>query len=174
MPDSMFKRKKYLRLLTVAGSLVLLDQATKLLVFSTMPLYDIIPVIPGFFNIVHVHNPGGAFVFITPNKRHPLIGLNRLVGRAGTVQDRLVHWFYGRVAADTYPAYYKANSPTEISRLAQGAGMDLIELRTIADPTYLAFRSALFHLLSKLESNLPASRAIHLVGLACRRQDLAF
>jgi signal peptidase II len=64
MTDSMFKRKKYFRLLVVAGVLVLLDQATKLLVFNTMPLYDVIPIVPGFFNIVHVHNPGGAFGFM--------------------------------------------------------------------------------------------------------------
>ncbi len=60
----MLARKKYLRLLLVAGALVLLDQATKLIIVENMRLYDVITVIPGFFNIVHVHNPGGAFGFL--------------------------------------------------------------------------------------------------------------
>jgi signal peptidase II len=60
----MFARKKYLRLLLVAGALILLDQATKLIIVENMRLYDVVTVIPGFFRIVHVHNPGGAFGFL--------------------------------------------------------------------------------------------------------------
>jgi signal peptidase II len=38
-----------------------LDQASKLLVLHYLPLGDQIPVIQGFFNLVHVHNKGAAF-----------------------------------------------------------------------------------------------------------------
>jgi signal peptidase II len=38
-----------------------LDQITKLAVMGTLRLYDSIPVIPGFFNLVHVRNRGIAF-----------------------------------------------------------------------------------------------------------------
>jgi signal peptidase II len=48
----------------IAGLVVLLDQATKLLVLAKMPLYHSIPVIPGFFNLTHIRNPGGAFGFL--------------------------------------------------------------------------------------------------------------
>jgi signal peptidase II len=38
-----------------------LDQMTKLLVMQNMPLGSHIPVMQGFFNLVHVHNKGAAF-----------------------------------------------------------------------------------------------------------------
>lgn len=49
------------RLAIIAAGIVLLDQVTKLLIGHHLPLHDSIPVIQGFFNITHIHNPGGAF-----------------------------------------------------------------------------------------------------------------
>ncbi|AEB10709.1 Lipoprotein signal peptidase [Desulfobacca acetoxidans DSM 11109] len=40
---------------------IILDQLTKQWIVQTMPKYDVIPVIPGFFNLVHVYNRGAAF-----------------------------------------------------------------------------------------------------------------
>src|SRR5690242_4594441 len=37
------------------------DQATKAIVESALPQHEVIPVIPGFFNIIHVQNEGAAF-----------------------------------------------------------------------------------------------------------------
>ena len=51
----------YFRLLVFAGFVVLLDQLTKTAIGNTIPLNHSVPVIPGFFDITHVHNPGGAF-----------------------------------------------------------------------------------------------------------------
>jgi len=48
----------------IAGLVVVLDQITKWLVLVKMPLYHSIPVIPGFFNLTHIRNPGGAFGFM--------------------------------------------------------------------------------------------------------------
>ena len=48
----------------IAALVVVLDQITKYLVLESMPLYHSIPVIPGFFNLTHIHNPGGAFGFM--------------------------------------------------------------------------------------------------------------
>ncbi|MGD8958847.1 MAG: signal peptidase II [Desulfobacteraceae bacterium] len=56
--------KKIGRLLIVSGPVILLDQASKAVVLNTMRLYESIPVIPGFFNLTHIHNPGGAFGFL--------------------------------------------------------------------------------------------------------------
>lgn len=55
---------KYLRFGAVAGLIVLLDQVTKALVLAYMPLYRSIEILPGFFNLTHVRNPGGAFGFL--------------------------------------------------------------------------------------------------------------
>jgi len=53
--------KKYL-ILSLAPLVVLgLDQATKALIKTTIPLYGTVAVIRGFFNITHVRNTGGAF-----------------------------------------------------------------------------------------------------------------
>ena len=63
---------KYIKLVSVAGLVVLLDQITKALILHNMPLYNSISVIPGFFNLTHVQNPGGAFGFManqSPNLR---------------------------------------------------------------------------------------------------------
>jgi signal peptidase II len=49
------------KLIGIAGLVVILDQVTKLMIVRALALYDEVEVIPGFFSIVHYHNPGGAF-----------------------------------------------------------------------------------------------------------------
>jgi signal peptidase II len=49
----------------VAGAVLVLDQVTKALVLAHLPLGGSIPVLPGFFDLTHVHNPGGAFGFLS-------------------------------------------------------------------------------------------------------------
>ncbi|NBR48119.1 signal peptidase II [bacterium] len=56
---------KLLLLLTLP--LYLLDQATKWLVLRFIGTDDTIPVIPGFFNLVQVHNTGAAFGMLKDN-----------------------------------------------------------------------------------------------------------
>jgi signal peptidase II len=51
-------------LVVVAGGVLILDQVTKALILKHLPLGGSLPVIPGFFAITHVHNPGGAFGFL--------------------------------------------------------------------------------------------------------------
>jgi signal peptidase II len=52
---------KYKRLAVVAGLVVLCDQISKALILKYLPLHHNIAVIAGLFDIVHIHNPGGAF-----------------------------------------------------------------------------------------------------------------
>jgi signal peptidase II len=47
--------------IVIAGGVVVLDQATKALVRSRLPLHDSVTVIPGFFDLTHVRNTGAAF-----------------------------------------------------------------------------------------------------------------
>ena len=58
---------KYIKFAAVAILVVVLDQISKAMVLRWMPLFDSIVVIPGFFNLTHVHNPGGAFGFLAQN-----------------------------------------------------------------------------------------------------------
>lgn len=62
--ESDSKYGKYTKLAVIAGVVIILDQITKILILNHLPLYHSITVIPGFFNITHIHNPGGAFGFM--------------------------------------------------------------------------------------------------------------
>jgi signal peptidase II len=57
-------RKSYKIALPLAVLVVILDQLTKLWIQDHMVLYTTKPVIPGFFNLVHVLNRGAAFGFL--------------------------------------------------------------------------------------------------------------
>ena len=52
---------KYIMLAIISGCVVIADQITKLLILNYLPYNHSIPVIAGFFNLTHIHNPGGAF-----------------------------------------------------------------------------------------------------------------
>ena len=47
--------------------LYILDQITKFLVLANIPTHMTIEVIPGFFNLVQVHNTGAAFGMLKDN-----------------------------------------------------------------------------------------------------------
>jgi signal peptidase II len=95
----------------------LLDQITKFVVLQRIPFEDSIPIIPGFFNLVHVRNTGAAFGILQDSNRF-FIGLSitalvvigyllfrrifatpvtrfgaglLLAGIAGNLTDRLLH-----------------------------------------------------------------------------------
>lgn len=52
---------KYVRLAAIAGLVVLIDQLSKSIILNSVPLHHSISVIPGFFDITFILNPGGAF-----------------------------------------------------------------------------------------------------------------
>lgn len=114
-----------------------------------------------FAEVARVLSPGGRFVFLTPNARHPLLLLNRVLG---WTKGRLVERFYGRAEVDTFPAFYRANTPAQIERLARTVGLRRTALRLIGDPSYLAFNEGLFRLACSLERIMPAWARVHLVG----------
>ncbi len=58
------KHNKYLKLAVTAGLVIIFDQITKAVIQNTVLLYHSIEVIPGFFSITHIQNPGGAFGFM--------------------------------------------------------------------------------------------------------------
>lgn len=52
---------KYRLLVLILALGVGLDQLTKAAVCEALPRHGVIPVIPQFFNLVHIHNRGAAF-----------------------------------------------------------------------------------------------------------------
>ena len=57
-------KNKYVFLIGIAALVAILDQAAKLLVVDRIPAYGTIAVIPGFFDLTHIYNTGGAFGFL--------------------------------------------------------------------------------------------------------------
>lgn len=61
----------------VAAAVLILDQATKFAVTSTLALHEVVETIPGFFNLVYYRNPGAAFGILN---KGGLIGKLILIG----------------------------------------------------------------------------------------------
>lgn len=57
-------RNRYAFIAIITAVVTLLDQTVKALVLLSVPLYTEIPVIKGFFSLVHVRNRGAAFGFL--------------------------------------------------------------------------------------------------------------
>ncbi len=55
---------KYAWVVGLATAIVCLDQFTKWLVVTYIPLHAVIEVVPGFAELTHVKNTGGAFGFL--------------------------------------------------------------------------------------------------------------
>ncbi len=89
-----FWSNKYGRLLIIAGTIVIVDQITKAIVLSKMALYQSIDVIPGFFSLTHIHNPGGAFGFLAQQDASIRIGIFIL---ASTVAIFFIFLFYRQI-----------------------------------------------------------------------------
>jgi signal peptidase II len=83
------------RLILISSGVILADQVSKWIVAQTLNLYDQVVVIPGFFNLTHLLNPGGAFgLFAT----QPL-GVRRFIFLfLSSVVALFVLWFYQKVA----------------------------------------------------------------------------
>lgn len=115
-----------------------------------------------FIEISRVLRPGGHFVFLTPNARHPVPIINRLF--SARLQHRLVSFFYGRAHKDTFPVVYRANTRERINALAESAGLRCVSFVYVEDPTYLALNELGFRLGIFLEKLIPQTRKVHLVG----------
>lgn len=58
-------KNRYILVFSIIISVLIIDQATKLLVIRHIALHETIPVIPGFFNLTHARNTGAAFSLLS-------------------------------------------------------------------------------------------------------------
>ncbi|MGD9030442.1 MAG: class I SAM-dependent methyltransferase [Anaerolineae bacterium] len=114
-----------------------------------------------FAEVARVLVPGGRFIFLTPNTRHPLLVVNRALS---WTQGRVVNRVYGRSKEDVFPAFYRANTSVRIEGAARAADLERVSLRFVGDPTYLAFNEPLFRLACLLKRITPAWMRVHMVG----------
>lgn len=85
---------RYVLLALVSTITVLLDQATKLQIMQSMQLHESIPVVPDFFSITYIRNPGAAFGLLASSSngfRLAFFGLTSLFALIllGTILYRL-------------------------------------------------------------------------------------
>jgi len=82
-----------------------------------------------FAEVERVLRPGGTLLLHTPNALGYLTLVNRLVPHGAS--RRLARIFDGRGAGDVFPAYYRANSPHRLQRLAGRTGLTLETARLV-------------------------------------------
>lgn len=91
--------------LTISLPLYVLDQATKALILRFVGPEDIVPVIPGFFNLVQVHNTGAAFGMLKGNNfffillAGAALVVLAILTRRGVFKDRPARWAAALLAA---------------------------------------------------------------------------
>lgn len=83
-PSTSFSTKSFL---FAAFLIVLADQATKSVVVSNLNLYEVKPVLEGFFNITYITNTGAAFGFMAGSDkwRHIFFQVISIVALCGLV-----------------------------------------------------------------------------------------
>ncbi len=99
--------QKWRWLAGIAGAIVILDQLSKAVVRFSLPLYQEVPIFPGFFSLTHIENPGGAFGFLAG---HPSI-LQRLF------------FLIGPLAAIGFLIYLYKKIPASYSILTAGLAL---------------------------------------------------
>lgn len=153
------------RAVAVSDCLPFVDSAFEVVTASWL-LEHLADPIRTFRAISRVLAPAGSFVFITPNKRHPLTVANRMAGRLGRLQGRLVDRLYGRAMEDTFATFYRANTAADLNAICAASGLRLAAVSFVADPSYIAFNRFFFQGMSAIDARLETERQIHIVGVA--------
>ncbi len=128
------ERSKYVKLMVIATTVVVLDQITKAVILNTMALYQVVPVIPGFFNITFIYNPGGAFGFLAQHQTGwvQVMFVTLIVAAAG-----LVFYFYKntpagyRWLASAYALIFGGAIGNLIDRLRFGKVVDFLDFNLV-------------------------------------------
>lgn len=85
---------RYLLLGLLSLAIIVVDQITKVYVVQAMRLHESISVIPNFFSITYIRNPGAAFGFLSSSSgsfRFVFFGLTSIfaMGLLGTILVRM-------------------------------------------------------------------------------------
>lgn len=99
---------------------------------------------PVFAEISRVLRPGGHVLVFTTNAWNYVPLASRLL--PDSLQQLLIARLLKRPTHESFPTFYRANTPAALTRLARSAGLAPVELRFVGNPFYLAFAVPLFRL----------------------------
>jgi ubiquinone/menaquinone biosynthesis C-methylase UbiE len=120
-----------------------------------------------FAEAERVLKPGGKLFLVTPHSNSYVLLIKKLVGRRLT--RFVLEWLFGRSEADTFRAYYAANTAKDLRRLAKEAGLKELALIENPDPSYLAINGPFFRLallVQRVARRLGSKIAVmHLIGV---------
>jgi signal peptidase II len=80
---------------------LVLDRVTKLQVQRRIELHDSIPIIPGFFRLIHLENPGAAFGFFSQTPTPLKLGLLITFSIVALVPVSVLLWRSSRTFSST-------------------------------------------------------------------------
>ena len=105
------------------------------IVFSDNVLEHLDNPLEVFKEVTRVLRPGGVFMFKTPNKWHYMPTIARLTPH---VFHQFINRIRGRAEVDTFPTRYRANTKSDVTRLAQQSGFSEANISLIEGrPEYL-------------------------------------
>ena len=94
-------------------------------VFSSFVLEHVEEPLSVFNEIFRVLKPGGRFLTRMPNRRHYVAIISAMTPHA--FHD-FVNRRRGRMSHDTFPTYYRVNTPRVIRRFALESGFDVVDI----------------------------------------------
>lgn len=90
--------------------------------------------------------PGGWLVALTVNAAHYVSWLTRLLGLLPhAVTQHLARCLYGRPVHDTFPTWYRLNTPAAVGRAARRTGLEVAQVERLANADYFSFSRPLHH-----------------------------
>ncbi len=92
-------KQSFIRLCLISGIVIIFDQFTKYIVKAYVDMFETIPVIKGFFNLVYVENPGGAFGLFA---NHSIIVRKFVFLFLSSIIAVFVLWFYKKICKEYY------------------------------------------------------------------------
>lgn len=92
--------RKNVPFLALILSLAVVDQISKAVVAGAVDLYRVVPVIPGFFNITHIHNSGAIFGILSGSGNLPIFLL--LTGTSLFALGFVIYYFIKTPSTDRF------------------------------------------------------------------------
>jgi len=121
-------KKKHLWVGIIVGIVLVLDQVTKYIVEKHIRLHEIITVIPGFFNLTHVRNPGAAFsLFSAAPESFRTIFFTTITIIAVVVIIVLIRKTHGRLMVFAFALIMGGALGNVIDRVRYGEVVDFIQ-----------------------------------------------